>query len=163
MEPETTKNDQARIIALSTELYETLTMQKAIRDQDYPACPWVFSRQGKQILQFKNACAAARKKAGLREGDEKEGKPTKLFQDLRRTGVRNLVRAGGSEKVAMATSGHKTRSVFDRHNIVDERDLKEVARRLDGYMDRKKAASEIPHTTRTQKQKQRPSWTRFCL
>ncbi len=159
LEPGTTKNDQARVIPLGTELYGTLTMQKAIRDQKYPDCPWVFPRQGRRILQFKNAWAAACRKAGLWEGDDKTGKPTKLFHDLRRTGVRNLVRAGVSEKVAMAVSGHKTRSVFDRYNIVDERDLKDAARRLDGYLEQKAAAhnSENPHTIRTQGQNERPN------
>jgi len=146
LEPGETKNDEGRTIFLTPELHEVLAMQREIRDRYFPECPWVFSRTGNRILDFKAAWASACKAAGLVGPD---GEPDKLFHDLRRTGVRNLIRAGVPERVAMMISGHKTRAVFDRYNIVSESDLKDAARRLGEYLAHKGTPAVERHTTGT--------------
>ena len=91
--------------------------------------PFVFVHTGKgrlrgeRIKEFRKAWYAAGTRAGH---------PGILLHDLRRSGVRSLIRSGVPgvpERVAMTISGHKTRAVFDRYNITSEADLKEAAAR----------------------------------
>ena len=56
-----------------------------------------------------------------------------------------MVRSGVSERVAMSISGHKTRNVFDRYNIVSNQDLKEAAKKKQAYHEKINAALESLH------------------
>jgi integrase len=131
LEPGETKNSEGRTIPIIGELFEMLTIEKTRRNQMHPECPYVFSRYGKRILNFYSAWTEASLRAGLADD---QGKAKRLFHDLRRTGVRNLIRAGVPERIAMMISGHKSRSVLDRYNIVDERDLLTAGHRLESYL-----------------------------
>lgn len=125
LEPGTTKNSEGREFPFTAKLRTLLQAQKekaeALRKKGI-ICPWVFHRNGNPIKEFRRtwerACAAV-------------GIPGRIPHDFRRTAVRNLVRAGVPERVAMTMTGHKTRSVFERYNIVSNGDLDMAARRLD--------------------------------
>jgi integrase len=72
---------------------------------------------------FSRAWRNALKAAGLAEG--------RLFHDLTRSAVRTLIRAGVDESTAMKVSGHKTRSMLLRYNIVTERETADALLRAD--------------------------------
>ena len=122
-----TKNDQGRTVYLDEELQEVIKGQWESRKKSGKLIPYVFpNRDGNdKIRSFNKAWATACKDAGTAE---------RLFHDLRRTAVRNMVRAGIPERVAMMVSGHKTRAVFERYNIVSDTDLREATQRQEAYL-----------------------------
>jgi len=87
---------------------------------------FVFHRAGQRIgaMALRGAWKRACKRADL---------PGRLVHDLRRTAARDLRRAGVSEGEVMKLCGWRTRSMFDRYNIIDEQDLaRAVAKRFNG-------------------------------
>jgi integrase len=130
LEPGETKTGEGRLAFLPPELLAALRAHlerlDALQRQLGRVIPrlFVYLRgrwMGRPIRDFRKvwrrACRAA-------------GSPGLLVHDLRRSGIRNMVRAGIPEHTAMKISGHRTRSVFDRYDIVSEGDLREAARRL---------------------------------
>lgn len=126
LEPGSTKNDQGRVLPYGAlpELIEVVEQQWREHEDLAAAgvlCPFVFQRNGMLIRDFRGAWRTACEAAGV---------PGKIPHDFRRTAVRNLVRAGVPDTVAMKLTGHKTRSVFDRYSVVDENDLRAGLGRL---------------------------------
>jgi integrase len=131
LDPGTTKNDEGRVFmaGLIDELRETLEAQresaKRIGRERGEIARFVFSRNGERVRTFRKAWANACLAAAC---------PGRIPHDFRRTAVRNLVRAGVPERVAMLMTGHKTRSVFERYNIVSDNDLAEASRKLNAAL-----------------------------
>jgi hypothetical protein len=139
-----TKTETPRVLYLKGDLLRVLTAWKQRCDQKWPKCPWICHRGGIRLESLKHSWRKAYERVGLGKMVEVEGTTEKVWigkipHDFRRTAVRNMVRAGVPEKVAMAISGHKTRSVFDRYNIVNEADLEQAAKSMTAYFERERA------------------------
>jgi integrase len=122
-----TKNGEPRTIYLDDELKELFQRQLEARKNSKKVLPYVFLNKNgtDRIKTFLKAWKAACTAAGI---------GPRLFHDCRRSAVRNLVRSGVPETVAMRISGHKTRSVFERYNIVSNADLIIAAQRQEAYL-----------------------------
>ncbi len=159
LRPEASKNGQGRTVMLSGELATLMERrwQARIVDNDsgeVHITNLVFHRDGQPLGDIRKAWASACISAGLFQvvvidtsGTEKRV-PTKLFHDLRRTAARNMIRAGVPERVAMAVTGHRTRSMFDRYNIVSEEDLRTAMQRTSRYLDALPATRDVVGLTK---------------
>jgi integrase len=129
-----TKNANARVLPIDDELAKML---KAERKKSGTVFPFTSFRKA-----WCNACV----KVGLgtldREGANKKlngdyGKYEGLIpHDLRRSAVRDMIRSGVPQTVAMRISGHKTDSVFRRYDITEDRDLIAAKNSLRAYRSR---------------------------
>ncbi len=140
LNPRETKNDEGRTIPLVNKLVDLLSEHKARCPNSsfmFPSSRW----PERPIGDFRKAWRRACVRVGLGKFEKQENGRGKYFglipHDLRRASIRNLVRAGVPERVAMDISGHKTRSVFERYNITSQRDRQEAARRLSSYLSEK--------------------------
>lgn len=135
---ENAKSGDARTIPCEGELSELLARRRERRPVRVGGtvmlCDLIFHRQGKPIREFRKAWRTACRIAGI---------PGRLFHDLRRSAVRDLVRSGVSQNVAMSISGHRSPSMFERYNITDERDQRQALQQVQEY--RKGQRSETDH------------------
>jgi hypothetical protein len=119
---------RGRTLGLEGEVRSIIERRLRVRRFD---CPLIFHREGKgkrgqPITDFWDVWRNALQVAGLPQ--------ERLFHDLRRSAVRTLIRAGVDETTAMKVSGHKTRSMLLRHNIVTERETADALLRADTYL-----------------------------
>lgn len=150
LNPNETKNDDGRVAYMTEALYQALVpLVVGKSKQDF-----VFTREdGSHIVDFRKTwwevCVAVDPVANRMfcrvcmtpttqssrcvnpDCDSNNvGYRGRLYHDLRRTAVRNMVRNGIPKKVAMLISGHKSANVFKRYHIVVETDLEEAAQRM---------------------------------
>ncbi|TMB26052.1 MAG: site-specific integrase [Deltaproteobacteria bacterium] len=126
---EDTKTEEPRTVFLTSRVLEALEAQPRHIKSD-----WVFTNPEteeawKDIRKaFRRACKAA-KLTGV------------WFHDLRRSFVTNARRRGVPESVVMRMSGHRTRAVFERYNIVEEDDLRDAVKRIEAGIAKSSGAS----------------------
>jgi integrase len=141
----TSKNDHGRVIPLEGDLKSLIERRWSAREWKDEngvthVSPLVFHKGGNPLGDFRKAWATACRKAGC---------PDRLFHDLRRTAVRNMVRAGVPQCVAMSISGHRTVSMFLRYNITSDADQREAFRRVEKHLAEQPTRSNVVNLPET--------------
>jgi len=92
------------------------------------------NRRDKRVGDCRKAWATAFRRASV---------PPELFYDLRRTAVRNMVRAGVSQPVAVSIAGHKTASKLLRHKTTSGTAQREALARIRSDFTTQPASSNL--------------------
>lgn len=133
------KNGRGRVLPLDGELwamFERLWAGRAysanvrtIAHFTSTLSEFVFHRRGRPVSHsyFSRLWARARAAAGPAVAG-------RIFHDYRRTAVRNLIRAGVPQSVAMSITGHVSDSIFRRYNITSTVDRVEALAKQRAYL-----------------------------
>lgn len=135
------KNGEPRTLPLDEENWQLIERRWQARSYPTPngwvgTSAHVFHREGKPIpgttlgKHWRSACRTA-------------GLTGKLFHDLRRTAARDMIRGGAPESFVMKVTGHKTRAMLDRYNIVSTADMKEALRCRREYVESRPGSSNV--------------------
>lgn len=128
LNPGETKNEQGRQVEMTARVYELLASCAAGKSAD----AYLFTREKDRLgRRVKTGGRVASFSDDWKQATEAAGVPGLLFHDLRRSAVRNMLRDGVPEEQAMLVSGHKTRSAFQRYNIVDQARMRETFRKME--------------------------------
>ena len=148
LSPARSKTLVGRILPISPPIADALNRRRARRDPDSPL---VFHRDGIPVRRWRTAWRTACQAAGV---------PTRFLHDCRRTAARNLIRASVPERVAMLLTGHKSRAIFDRYNIINEQELLDAGDQLVAYLAQQAQAGPArrrPHAVGTAAPRPAPS------
>ncbi len=148
------KNRTDRLLPLTGELAEIIERRRATmpkeKNRTVQLCEFIFHRNGTAVAELRKSWQTAAISAGLgvmickkcgEQGPEKYCEKCKrarkyqgkLFHDLRRTAVRNMVKAGVNTQVAKQWSGHKSDSMFERYSILTTDDMREAQKKTEEY------------------------------
>lgn len=123
------KNDEPRSLPLEGKLARIIDRRWAARVVGRRIMPWVFHHRGGRPV------AETTVRGWWRDAATGAGYPGLVFHDLRRSGIRNMIRAGVSEPVAMSISGHRSVGVFRRYNITTTADQRRALVQTQEYVE----------------------------
>ena len=141
-----TKNGKKRNLPFWGDIEEHLKSQKEFRDAHHPNCEHLFFwmaedcglshggvrlAPGAPVHDFRASWTSAVERAHTANKNVIAGL---LFHDLRRSGIRVMIQdAGIPEAQAMLISGHETRSMLERYNIVSLKNVQDAGAKLDAW------------------------------
>jgi integrase len=152
-----TKNGRQRNLPFWGSVESHLKTQKAYRDEHHAECDHLFfwmdedtqlahggrrNTPGTPIQDFRSSWSSAVEEAHRLNANVPADL---LFHDLRRSGVRVMVQdAGIPEAQAMLISGHETRSMLERYNIVSLKNVQDAGAKLDAWQKARSKRSKSP-------------------
>jgi integrase len=135
------KNSEGRVLPLDENLWALIERRWTRREFKKPdggssLSEFVFHFRGRPMPEttIRRWWMDASTKAGL---------PKKLFHDFRHSAVRDMIRGGVPQTVAMSISGHKTESMFRRYNITTTADKLEALRLRQRYVEAQGGNSNV--------------------